>query len=362
MRGRELDRSASTSCSSSSAWPTPLVACARTYSGGMQRRLDIAIGLVHRPRVLFLDEPTTGLDPEVRAAMWQEIERLKRRGGPHDPAHHPLHGGGRPARLAGGDRRPRPRGGRGVARRSSRPACTARRCTWSSTARTSTATSTRRCSGVAGLREVLVEGRALHARVDDGARAVPTVLAALDAHAVPVATVTVARPSLDDVYLRYAGRSFAEADEHEDNKEDDRMTALSDTLGAHGARPVAALAPALVHRHRAGAAGDLAAPVRRTVSGRGRDPRLRGRRLQAVPRAGRARDDRVLLEWLERNVDNRGPRARRHRPVARDAGPALAADRRPPRPERRPGAYPVPGDRRAWRWPSASRSTAAWSA
>jgi len=48
----------------------------RTYSGGMQRRLDVALGLVHRPKVLFLDEPTTGLDPEARAAMWEEIIRL----------------------------------------------------------------------------------------------------------------------------------------------------------------------------------------------------------------------------------------------------------------------------------------------
>ena len=53
----------------------------RTYSGGMQRRLDIAMGLVHRPTVLFLDEPTTGLDPEVRAAMWTEISRLKQEEG-----------------------------------------------------------------------------------------------------------------------------------------------------------------------------------------------------------------------------------------------------------------------------------------
>src|SRR6266511_3806463 len=49
---------------------------ARTYSGGMQRKLDVAMGLVHRPRALFLEEPTTGLDPEARADMWEEISRL----------------------------------------------------------------------------------------------------------------------------------------------------------------------------------------------------------------------------------------------------------------------------------------------
>src|SRR5262245_17858520 len=49
---------------------------AKTYSGGMQRRLDVALGLVHRPTVLFLDEPTTGLDPEARVELWSEIERL----------------------------------------------------------------------------------------------------------------------------------------------------------------------------------------------------------------------------------------------------------------------------------------------
>ena len=49
---------------------------ARTYSGGMQRKLEVAMGLVHRPQVLFLDEPTTGLDPEARAGLWEEITRL----------------------------------------------------------------------------------------------------------------------------------------------------------------------------------------------------------------------------------------------------------------------------------------------
>ena len=78
LRGRDAAPSASPSCSSASASREAGRPPAKTYSGGMQRRLDVAMGLVHRPQVLFLDEPTTGLDPEARAELWEEIARLAR--------------------------------------------------------------------------------------------------------------------------------------------------------------------------------------------------------------------------------------------------------------------------------------------
>jgi ABC-2 type transport system ATP-binding protein len=194
---------------------------ARGYSGGMLRRLDIAIGLVHRPQVLFLDEPTTGLDPEVRAAMWTEIARLKEEEGLTIllTTHYLEEADRLASSLAIVDR------GHVVAEGSPeqlKAGLEGDALQVELEGRSPNGEVTAALRDVAGLREVTVDGRTLHARAGDGARAVPAVLAALDSHAIPVASVKVARPSLDDVYLRFAGRSFAAAEATNADAKEDR--------------------------------------------------------------------------------------------------------------------------------------------
>jgi ABC-2 type transport system ATP-binding protein len=180
----------------------------RGWSGGMQRRLDVALALVHRPDVLFLDEPTTGLDPEGRAEMWTEIGRLAA-----DESMAILlttHYLDEADRLA--DRLAIVDGGRIVAEgtpaqlkgelRGDAVHLELRKPPDEPQARQA-------ISRVAGLREIALDGKTLSVRADDGAAAVPAALAALESAGIAVATVTVARPSLDDVYLRHAGRRYA---------------------------------------------------------------------------------------------------------------------------------------------------------
>jgi ABC-2 type transport system ATP-binding protein len=182
------------------------------YSGGMKRRLDIALGLVHSPNVLFLDEPTTGLDPEARVALWQELGNLARletltilltthyleeadeladrlaivsRGrvvveGTPEALKQTLRGDAVTVELADG---------RGPA-------------------------AVEVVREIAGVYEATLEGRSLRTRVESGAHAIPGMLSALESAGIAVEAVTSHRPSLDDVYLHYTGREFA-ADEEE---------------------------------------------------------------------------------------------------------------------------------------------------
>jgi ABC-2 type transport system ATP-binding protein len=183
---------------------------AKTYSGGMQRRLDVALGLVNRPKVLFLDEPTTGLDPEARAELWQEIEHLAR-----DEemtillTTHYLEEADRLAsRLVIVDR------GRVVAEGSPEEL---KRELRGDTVQVELAEARNGDAEAAlrhlpGLSELTLDGRVLRARVDNGAAAIPSMITALERGGLRVTSATIARPSLDDVYLRHAGRLFGHAD------------------------------------------------------------------------------------------------------------------------------------------------------
>jgi ABC-2 type transport system ATP-binding protein len=174
----------------------------KTYSGGMQRRLDVALGLVHRPTVLFLDEPTTGLDPEARAALWQEIGRLstQERLTILLTTHYLEEADRLADRLAIVDKGRvavdgTPDGLKGELRGDA--------------VHVELHEVPTEVPDLPGVREVTVDGRQLSARADDGAAAVPGVLAALDRAGAKVAAVTVARPSLDDVYLRHVGHRYS---------------------------------------------------------------------------------------------------------------------------------------------------------
>jgi ABC-2 type transport system ATP-binding protein len=196
---------------------------AKTYSGGMQRRLDIALGLVHRPKVLFLDEPTTGLDPEARAELWREIERLA---GDEEmtillTTHYLEEADRLASELVIVDR------GRVVAQGSPDDLKSELHgdTVQVELAESASAGAAAGVLAISGLTELAVEGRLVRARAVNGAAAIPSLITALEQSGLPVASATIARPSLDEVYLRHAGRSFRQADTGTNQEARERVAA-----------------------------------------------------------------------------------------------------------------------------------------
>jgi ABC-2 type transport system ATP-binding protein len=171
------------------------------------------MGLIHRPQVLFLDEPTTGLDPEVRADMWAEIAHLSGAEGLTIllTTHYLEEADRLAGRLAIVDR------GRVVAEEGTPNELKGQLRGDAIQVELSDPEADGRAHAaldrVPGIWEVTIEGRSLRARTGNGSAAVPSVLQALEAGGLRVASVTIARPSLDDVYLRHTGRSLARTEE-----------------------------------------------------------------------------------------------------------------------------------------------------
>jgi ABC-2 type transport system ATP-binding protein len=188
----------------------------KTYSGGQRRRVDIALGIIHEPKVVFLDEPTTGLDPQSRAHMWDEVRRLRAEGMTVFITTHYLD-----EADALCDRISIMDHGEIVA--SGTPADLKRSISGDVVLLSVTAAS----SGSAASPAVAAAAQALDAApfvnklethddsvrlyVDDGATAIPQILRALDAASVETGSIELHRPSLDDVFLTKTGRSLRES-------------------------------------------------------------------------------------------------------------------------------------------------------
>jgi len=177
-----------------------------TYSGGMRRRLDVGLGIVHGPAVLFLDEPTTGLDPQARARMWDEIRGLREHGTTVFLTTHYLEEADALAdRLAIIDH------GRIVAEGTAdelKREVAGDVVTLGVDGSTDRVLETVRQQSF--VREATAEDGLVRLYVDRGETAVPLLLRVLDGAGLEASSIALHRPSLDDVFLRQTGRSLRE--------------------------------------------------------------------------------------------------------------------------------------------------------
>ena len=182
----------------------------KTYSGGQRRRLDLALGMVHRPKILFLDEPTTGLDPQSRAHLWEEVRRLNTQGTTIFLTTHYLEEADVLAnRLAIMDH------GELVAEGT--PDALKRQIAGDvvtlglETQNGQFQQAQKLLSQQSFVREVHPGDGNMQLYVEHGDQSLPAILHLLDQAGVQVRTVALARPTLDDVFLRQTGRSLREA-------------------------------------------------------------------------------------------------------------------------------------------------------
>ncbi len=179
----------------------------KTYSGGQKRRLDIGVGLMHLPQLLFLDEPTTGLDPQSRARMWDEVRRLRDTGTTVFLTTHYLEEADALSdRIAIIDR------GKIVALGT--PDELKRQVAGDVVVVGTDNASDRVLELLKGqpfVREATSGDGVVRLYVDRGETAMPQIIRSLDAAGIPLASLSLNRPSLDDVFLRQTGRSLREA-------------------------------------------------------------------------------------------------------------------------------------------------------
>ena len=184
----------------------------RTYSGGMRRRLDVAAALVHRPPVLFLDEPTTGLDPQSRSDLWDMIRELVADGTTVLLTTQYLEEADRLAhRIAVIDV------GRVIAEGTSAE-LKARLGSTVVEIGFADPTATRRAEAALGSVDGLAperDGDVVRLSTDDGARALMDVLRSLDAHGLAPTKLSLREPSLDDVFLAITGHRAEPTDRAE---------------------------------------------------------------------------------------------------------------------------------------------------